>query len=504
MPNIRGYSLALFGQIDQEAIDADKDPGPMNDAVLTTIENFLPNSTGLGQRGWFLELERFLGSSRVRGPRSGEPFRFPSYEEAIVALGGIRPMEARSAFSFEPLDDDRHPALARAAYAVLVIEKIRRVKNSFSTQPIPRDNQLLQILPGILDPWPVEKEGRILTAEDKAEAFTMRFDEIVDRESFMRVGSEVISPEFAERSKPCFGTLEDSGGEYCSTLYTDSKDPSLTVDDIKKVIHPLNWDLCCPTFFNGMTEQTPGRLTADGWLRIIESISAEPDEYKLRTALVFSFDEREDDEGNGKGIIINYKLDTNRTGEELSAGIVEIDNGYLWVTPTHEGPGGKGVRIRTSKEERVNGLSPTATAALGCLLGWADNGKEMLAGAASKAMDGTLPLPPGRTLKGWPNKAAMAGAVDKGPPMIPPKVPATLPINFADTVDDTRNLAKSLVAKVTGNIGSAVSLWMDGLIRSDVEDITRDIGSDLRAWALEVYDTAERNVKPPKEKLGNG
>lgn len=46
MPNIRGYSLALFGQIDQEAIDADKNPGPMNDAVLATIENFLPNSTG--------------------------------------------------------------------------------------------------------------------------------------------------------------------------------------------------------------------------------------------------------------------------------------------------------------------------------------------------------------------------------------------------------------------------------------------------------------------------
>lgn len=502
MPNIRGYSLALFGQIDQEAIDADKNPGPMNDAVLATIENFLPNSTGLGQRGWYRELESFLGSVQLPDP-SRELFRFPTFDEATAALGGMKPMRTRSARSFELFDEDRHPALARAAYAVLVMEKIRSVKNSFTTQQIPRDERLMQILPGILDPWPVEKEKGILTPDDKVDAFAMRFDEMVDRDSFMRVTGEQISPEFAERSKPCFGTLEDSGGQYCSTLYTDSEDLNLTVDDIKKIIHPLNWDLCCPTFFHKMTEQQQP-LTADGWFRIVESISAEPDEYLLQTALCFSFDEREDDEGNGKGIIINYKLDTNRTGEDRSAGIVEIDNGYLWVTPTRKGPDGKGVRIRTSKEERVNGLSPTATAALGCLLGWSDNGKEMLAGAAHKAIDGTLPMPAGRTLKGWPNKAAMAGAVDQGPPTVPPDVPPTLPINFPDTVDDTRDLAKSLVEKVTSNIGGAVSRWMDGLVRHDVEIITHQIGADLATWALDVYDTAERNVKPPKEGAGNG
>ncbi len=254
-----------------------------------------------------------------------------------------------------------------------------------------------------------------------------------------------------------------------------------------------------------MTEQTPGKFTSDGWFRIVESISAEPDEIPpADRPLVFWLDEQKDKDGNEEGIFINYKLDTNRSGEGLSAGIVEIDNGYLWVKATHNGPGGKGVRIRTSKEERVNGLSPTATAALGCLLGWSDAGKEMLAGTARKAMNNKLDLPAGRTLKGWPPSTLKLTPVDHDPATVPPDVPATLPINFSDTVDDTRTLAKSLIEKVTDNLGDAVSRWMGGLTRQDVEDITEEIGSDLKTWSLEVYDTAEANVRPPREDATNG
>jgi hypothetical protein len=47
-----------------------------------------------------------------------------------------------------------------------------------------------------------------------------------------------------------------------------------------------------------VVQQTPGEYTPDGWYRIIESISAEPDEYMLQTALVFSLDEKKDKDGN--------------------------------------------------------------------------------------------------------------------------------------------------------------------------------------------------------------
>ncbi len=493
MPNLRAYSMALFGQIDQIAIDADKNPGPMNDAVLTTVENLLPNSTALGQRGWYGELQEFLNLPQVR--EGSQPFAFPSFEDATLELSGL-PRVTRT-FGGDPvvLDEDRHPALARAAYASVILEKVRQVRADYLDEPEIRDNQMLGILPGVLDAWPTVRNGELVPGDDKAVALEGRISEIVDQESFLRVAGEEVSPHFAERAKPCFGTLEDSGGQYCSTLYTDSEDDELTVEDLKKILHPLNWDICCPTFFHKMAEQLPDRFTADKWYRIVESISAEPDEYVLNTALIFSLDTR------GDGVIINYRLDPNRQNEGLSAGIVEIDNGYIWVTPTRKGQGGTGVRIRTSKEERVNGLSPTATAALGCLLGWSDAGKEMLAGTARKAMNDDLELPKGRTLKPWPSTAAFQQQfVDKGPPTTPPDVPSTLPINFPDTVDDAGKLAKSLVNRVTGNLGDAASRWLDGLIKDDVEVVTKQVGKDLKEWSVEVYETAERNVKPPKEK----
>lgn len=483
MPNIRAYSMALFGEIDREAVDADRNPSPMNDAVLATVEGFLPHSTGLGQRDWYHELEEFLNTPAVR-EQSSEPYTFPPFADATEALSNL-PRPDRSDPDFVPLPDDRHPALARAVYACVTLEKIRLVKKSF-VEPGPRNEEMWSILAPVLDAWPAEI-GR--TTPQRIQELEARLDEIVDRDSFVRVATQVISEEFAECAKPCFGTLEDSGGQYCSTLYTDSKDPDLTVADIARIVHPLNWHVCCPTFFHAMAEQSPNKFTPQRWFRIVESISAEPNEYLLKTALIFSLENRDG------GIVINYKLDPNRENEDLSAGIVEIDNGYIWVTP---GPGGTGVRIRTSKEERVNGLSPTATAALGCLLGWADAGKEMFAGTARKAMKVPPELSKGTVLKPWP-PTANRQPVDNSPPTDPPGIPATLPINYADSVEDAGNLLKSLVTKVSSNLGNAASRWMDGVIRDDVVDITTQMGDDLKKWSLEVYDTAERNVKPPKE-----
>jgi hypothetical protein len=174
------------------------------------------------------------------------------------------------------------------------------------------------------------------------------------------------------------------------------------------------------------------------------------------------------------------------------------------VTPTGKGEGGKGVRIRTSKEERVNGLSPTATAALGCLLGWSDAGKDMLAGTARNAMEGRLELPVGRNLTPWPPLRAVKGPVDNSPPTPAPGIPARVPINFADTVNDGRDLLMSLVNRVSSNLADAGSRWMDGMTRTDVADITTQTSKDLREWSLEVYDKAKDNVKPPKEGANNG
>ena len=82
---------------------------------------------------------------------------------------------------------------------------------------------------------------------------------------------------------------------------------------------------------------------------------------------------------------MNYDIDPAGTPRRSGPGYVLVDNGYILVSPLPEkGPTEKGVRIRTSKQEHVQGLSPCATAALACLMGWADAGRDMLAGTAHK------------------------------------------------------------------------------------------------------------------------
>ena len=65
------------------------------------------------------------------------------------------------------LDEDRHPARARAAYASVVLEKIRQVREGYG-QPGTRNNQMMGILPGVLDAWPTVRSGELVSGDDKA------------------------------------------------------------------------------------------------------------------------------------------------------------------------------------------------------------------------------------------------------------------------------------------------------------------------------------------------
>ncbi|MCW2690426.1 MAG: hypothetical protein JWR37_5316, partial [Mycobacterium sp.] len=223
MPNLREYSVALFGEIDRAVIDADKKDTPANAAIMTMVDNLLPNSTALGQHGWYRELEEFLNIPGVR--RTDRLFEFPSFEDAKKGLYR-QPREDYDVPNEVPRDDDRHPALARAAYAVVVMEKIRRIKNEFRDPDAPwidQDPNLMSLLPGVVNPWPKvgkpiagQAEPGFYTAQEKAAALEAVIDEIVDQETWLLKSGEAVGRQFALCAKPCFGTLEDSGGQYCS------------------------------------------------------------------------------------------------------------------------------------------------------------------------------------------------------------------------------------------------------------------------------------------------
>ena len=513
MLNLLQSQLAFFGAIDEAVVYAKQGKGKNKDKVLRTVEAMLPGSTGFGEAGWYRELEQFANRPGVR--TSAGPVTFPSFTDSLnylheptptkrqeVAVAAFQRVPGNSQSTPNPLAEHvegsyypgEDPVLARCAYAALVLQQIANLSGlppTLKTPQTPQDAPA-QIMAYATSYWggsTTKVPASSVKSRKKVQNLLSQADAIQSRDTWHRLAESAFGQKFADQSLPCFGTLVNVDGEYCSTIYTDATDKTLSVDNITEIVDPRNWSLCCKFFCNVAAQAPP--YTQLGWSRMREMIGPDCKEWCLRTALVFFFG----DDKNG-GIFINYDLDPNR---EDDSGLVEVDNGYIWITPLNAANSSsqKGVQIRTSKQERVQGLSPTATSALGCLLGWGNAAYELLAGTAKAIIDGTIS--PAPTLEpfvltpptGYQSQTVSGVTQPAGAGARP-----TLPPNFANSVDETRKLFNDLVDHTRDVSGDAVARWMDGLTPEDVKEITGNIGKRLQKFALEVYRTAESNVKP--------
>ncbi|ORW17943.1 hypothetical protein AWC19_19910 [Mycobacterium palustre] len=415
--------LAIFGAIDELVLEARTgDNGSADRAVLTAAAKLMPNSTGFGEAGWYRELQRFVNRDGVRAPGRTNPIAFPTLQAATTELLGVPAPTPEAEASAEPspatsplpeplqvpraappsgldqprnpdgpggfedqtfYDSARDPVLARAGYAAFVLLKLGEIAGGL-------DQTLLDDLKSVVG---VAVRSFVPPGDPgiaaMTDSITGAINDINSRQEWTAFVTDAVGRRFAEASKPCFGTLEEIDGKYCSTVVTDSVEPSLSVADIENIVDPMNWGLCSK-FFCKMVQNTPNR-NGGGWSRVQEQIGAECGEYRLITDLIFYKVCQRDG-----SIFINYDIDPQRRPPDL--GYVKVDNGYIFVSPDNatNDPKEKGVRIRTSKQEHVDGLSPCATAALACLMGWADAGREMLAGTAQKiilAQQAGLPTP---------------------------------------------------------------------------------------------------------------
>ncbi len=390
--------IAVYGEIDKLVVEARK--GLLPNSVLPAVEAMLPNSTGFGEAGWFSELESFFNREGIRNPDAQGRMRFPDLAAATEELIQVPPpaeppssaseesgrsepqqtepdQKGKRGAGFEQLlsyDSLADPALARAGYGSFLLLKLDRMLGSRSLLSDELRDQLVRVLDVGVASYPRPDNG----ASSITSFILGELDNVNTREEWTRLTREQVSAAFAANSSPCFGTLQQINGQYCSTVVTNSTAEDLSVTQIERVVEPMNWDKCSK-FFCRMIQNTPNR-NPDKWSRVREEVGAECDEYRLITDLIF-YKVRQSD----GSIFLNYDIDPDRS----DPGYVEVDNGYLWITPENDtrDPSKMGVRIRTSKQEHVNGLSPCATAALACLMGWADAGKEMLAGTARKLIE---------------------------------------------------------------------------------------------------------------------
>jgi hypothetical protein len=524
--NLLQSQLSFFGAIDEAVLFAKEGHGEKPGEVLSIVGTLLPGTTGFGQAGWYHELLDFANRRGVRNPALRAPVAFPTVEQSLRYLQASTAEErmrlATAALNAQataqptpqprteppggppppsttqpPAEPPRTPAalpervadsgytsyhdpvLARSAYAAMVLARIADLGGMpphLSAIPdLPE-----RIMVAAVGSW----GGTTLTDPKLQQTVQDLLDEakkVKSRDQWRSFASTKVNPQFANQSLPCFGTLELFGDQYCSTLYTNTTDDNLKVGDIEKILDPRNWSLYAK-FFCDVTAQTPANTTC-GWARILETIGPECAEWSMKTALIFCYGK----DSNG-GIYLNYDLDPVRTDD---SGMVEVDNGYIWVTPQNNNndPAQNGVQIRTSKQERVQGLSPTATAALGCLLGWGTYANDMLSGTADQVLkNATVTFKFVPTVLAGEEKLSGVGKPVKGPAKLPP--------DFGHAMGDVRTLLDHHIERSRNLAAKAGERWLAGMTLDGVKEITKEFGEHLEKFAVEAYKTAESNVKP--------
>ena len=399
--------LAIYGAIDAMVLEARKgNRGAADQELLKTAAKLMPNTTGIGQAGWYRELEDFFNRDGIRNQDRTHRILFPALDTATQELNAVIPPErSRESFAlpgesgtadtsvasvssvgvhrdasapggfenqtlYDPAND---PVLGRAGYGAFVFLKLSSIIN-WDNDYQPLEDSLKGVLATSVRSF---TDASLDQAADMTDKILIDLQDADSRQAWTAYVSANVNTLYGDDSKPCFGTLQEIDGRYCSTVVTSTPVDDLSVYDIERIIDPINWSICSK-FFCTMQQRTPNR-NSNSWSKVRETVGAECAEYGLTTDLIF-YKVRQDD----GSIFMNYDIDPARD----DPGYVKVDNGYIWVSPETPGePTTKGALIRTSKQEHVDGLSPCATAALACLMGWADAGKDMIAGTARRLIE---------------------------------------------------------------------------------------------------------------------
>ncbi|HEX5145112.1 MAG TPA: hypothetical protein VFW21_14705 [Mycobacterium sp.] len=440
MPNLEA-ALVVYGAIDEIARTS-TDP-----AILKLIEKRSPGSTRIAQRGWYTEYRKLSGGKLPAITVEGVNAALAMLTNVDVATSATPDGTRLTTYD-----------IARLAKAVDLLAEIRKTADAAEAKNGAGYPRIA-----------------LLDFDDAALGAVQR-----------RIGALNAADSFSK----CTSYVREVNGEYCTVLLTESTAEDIGVDALKPVLNPENWPMCS-SFFTAMTPQ-PGTEQTEGWLPIEEVIgTGTGGGLTLRTPLRFWMGELPD----GQGIFVNYDLDYERFDSADNSRLVVVDNGYVVATPLDREKPKQGVRLHTSKELAIRGVSPTATANLACRLGWGDAGEKMFFDVARN----TSYVASGG-FKPWAPTADGANT----PPL--PKRPAVLsstwrlpPGNRAEIMQTVTDEAKVLLNGLTTAVGKTTDRWRDGLTPEDVTAIGTELGRDVSSSVQKLFAVAVDSVRPNRE-----
>jgi hypothetical protein len=442
--------LALYAALDKAVLSSD------NPATAAIVEGFLPGTTGENQRGWSRELERFLGQA------------FPS---ANTALSDFLAAEA----------PPTRPQLSRLVYIIGCIAHVPGALVGIEDdelarglglarpqgEPLPGPSLEVAYARGVTDPG-------IRLLQVLRERFKNLHDWIpATREAvLLKCLDEIVA------SIPlCNACVTTQNNIECVLVDTKLESNSVSLDQVKAILDPRNWNKTAGEFFCSMRYLgTSNAADYPQWGRILETVSAwcGTGLPKLETDLLFF-------KANYPGQAV-LQYDLNPSGTEGN-GKVTVDKGWLKVA-TRTG-GNAGVTVSTRKVVHIDGLPPVAQKIFVCVMGYGWASWEMLLGEAIQSPAGLVawteapaPLAGAQGVQHF--ASSFVGAQEAQPATTPTTTrPATTP-----TTSGTRSKTAA---------GLAVSMFSDYL--AQVANDSAELAAKWYGHDLTVDDLAEYGAK---------
>ena len=425
--------------------------------------NFIPNASA--NTGWYREVEDFFfGEKAQKSPSLGDACARLGEQAQQAAQGNAPRLTA--------------PQKQRLFYGLSAAARIQQVA---PTPTLPADLKAA-MRPGLAAVGPEDKpyEERLQNVDDRFDNYFNRMQsESVGRANYYGFRKAAASSDM-EMLDPstlqiplCRTALVTVDGLQSAVIDTDLSSDDISLNNLKAIVNPFNWNENYPDFFIKMAPfRDPFR--SDRWRRVLETVGfGGLGGMDITTALKYypTIGECE--------ARLDYDLDDPTPGP--GDGQVLVDRGYInmWVTNNERDPDRPGVRVRTRKVIHISGLSPFAQQRLVCLTGYGTASSEFLFGPATN---------PSQDARGF-------DYYDHEQPEEDPETSASGP--SAHVVATAVNLWTDSVQDLVNDYFEVAEKWMAGGLRlSDVTDFSQKVTGRLVSSPLEFLEMVNQPRYP--------
>lgn len=376
--------LAIYSALDQLVLETG------NPAIERLVDRYLPGTAG--HAGWSEEIRQFLSD-----PDNPLP-EYPSVDRAIndIIEGGGTTIEGQE----RPRNGTTESELSRLTYAIAILSKLTEFTPGVS-------NEALRAGLSLVVP---QGENQDENVDNLLHLFQTELQERDDwSEIMLRAQSEGWVRPLIAQIPLCDTRLKVAHNQLCVVLRTEFTSDDVSLDELRNVVDPINWDDCLPFFCRMQQITTP--LRDDGWRRVLEVCNMTcPHPPEMRTPLKYWMGPSNAEAAtlDPPAAWVNYELDDTPGAAALGDGRVLVDEGYIKMYATQGGATTNGVRVVTKKVVCFRDLSEVAIAILACVSGYGNQGMDMLLdGVAERRKD------PGKFVNWAPSQRPSGGTTTK-------------------------------------------------------------------------------------------